>query len=120
MPPRLWPRAAEIFAAGSANDQTQADRLATALANSGPARIEAYLDLAAALRARVADIDYVDLRFDDRIYVRPTAKAGKTAAPARASASARPPEPRTWPGAFYMFRDCGRLLTKANHPMLFE
>jgi cell division protein FtsQ len=34
-------------------------------------RLESYLDLAAALRERVADIDYVDLRFDDRIYVRP-------------------------------------------------
>lgn len=34
-------------------------------------RIESYLDLASALRERVADIDYVDLRFDDRIYVRP-------------------------------------------------
>jgi cell division protein FtsQ len=43
-------------------------------------RIESYLDLAAALRARVSDIDYVDLRFDDRIYVRPTAKAAKAAA----------------------------------------
>jgi cell division protein FtsQ len=35
-------------------------------------RLEAYLDLAQALHERVADIDYVDLRFDDRIYVRPT------------------------------------------------
>lgn len=34
-------------------------------------RLQAYLDLAAALRERVPDIDYVDLRFDDRIYVRP-------------------------------------------------
>jgi cell division protein FtsQ len=34
-------------------------------------RVEAYLQLASALRDRVADIDYVDLRFDDRIYVRP-------------------------------------------------
>jgi cell division septal protein FtsQ len=42
-------------------------------------RIESYLDLAAALRARVADIDYVDLRFDDRIYVRPATKAAKAA-----------------------------------------
>ena len=42
-------------------------------------RIQSYLDLAAALQARVADIDYVDLRFDDRIYVRPSAKAGKAA-----------------------------------------
>jgi cell division protein FtsQ len=36
------------------------------------ARLQAYLELAPALRERVADIDYVDLRFDDRIYVRPT------------------------------------------------
>lgn len=34
-------------------------------------RIESYLDVAAALRDRVAEIDYVDLRFEDRIYVRP-------------------------------------------------
>jgi len=34
-------------------------------------RLQAYLDLAPALRERVADIDTVDLRFDDRIYVRP-------------------------------------------------
>ena len=34
-------------------------------------RLQSYLDLAAALRERVQQIDYVDLRFDDRIYVRP-------------------------------------------------
>jgi cell division protein FtsQ len=34
-------------------------------------RLRAYLELAPALRQRVTDIDYVDLRFDDRIYVRP-------------------------------------------------
>ena len=34
-------------------------------------RLQSYLDLAEALRERVQDIDYVDLRFDDRIYVRP-------------------------------------------------
>jgi hypothetical protein len=34
------------------------------------------LDPAPTLRERVADIDYVDLRFDDRIYVRPT-KGGR-------------------------------------------
>lgn len=34
-------------------------------------RLESYLDLAAALRERVPDIDYVDVRFDERIYVRP-------------------------------------------------
>ena len=36
------------------------------------ARLQTYLELAPTLRERVADIDYVDLRFDDRIYVRPT------------------------------------------------
>ncbi|HXI31514.1 MAG TPA: FtsQ-type POTRA domain-containing protein [Vicinamibacterales bacterium] len=35
-------------------------------------RLQAYLDLAPALHERVANIDYVDLRFGDRIYVRPT------------------------------------------------
>jgi len=43
------------------------------------ARLASYLDLAPALRERVADIDYVDLRFDDRIYVKP-----RSAAPAGA------------------------------------
>lgn len=44
-------------------------------------RLQAYLDLASALHERVSDIDYVDLRFDDRIYVRP---AGKAATPVEA------------------------------------
>ena len=35
-------------------------------------RLQSYLDLAPTLRERVADIDSVDLRFDDHIYVRPT------------------------------------------------
>ena len=34
-------------------------------------RLQAYLELAPALHARVPDIDYVDLRFEHRIYVRP-------------------------------------------------
>jgi cell division protein FtsQ len=38
------------------------------------ARLEAYIELAPTLRDRVADIDYVDLRFDDRIYVRPAGR----------------------------------------------
>ncbi len=33
-------------------------------------RVQSYLDLAPALRERVPDIDYVDLRFDERVYVR--------------------------------------------------
>jgi cell division protein FtsQ len=34
-------------------------------------RLQSYLDLAPTLRERVAAIDYVDLRFDERVYVRP-------------------------------------------------
>lgn len=44
-------------------------------------RVESYLSLASALRERVADIDYVDLRFDGRVYVRPAGKAGRAGAP---------------------------------------
>jgi cell division protein FtsQ len=50
-------------------------------------RLESYLDLAATLRERVANIDSVDLRFDDRIYVRP---AG---APARVKKKGGPAGP---------------------------
>jgi cell division protein FtsQ len=41
------------------------------------ARVQQYLDLAPALRERVAAIDYVDLRFDERMYVRPVKSAAK-------------------------------------------
>lgn len=34
-------------------------------------RLQSYVDLAPALRDQVRDIDYVDLRFGDRLYVRP-------------------------------------------------
>lgn len=39
-------------------------------------RIRSYLQLSAALRQRVPDIEYVDLRFDERIYVRPAKVVG--------------------------------------------
>jgi cell division septal protein FtsQ len=35
------------------------------------ARLQQYVDLAPALHERLAGIDYVDLRFDERLYVRP-------------------------------------------------
>ena len=44
------------------------------------ARLQQYIDLAPALRERLTSIDYVDLRFDERLYVRPvktTAQAKK-------------------------------------------
>ena len=37
-------------------------------------RLRSYVDLAPALRQRVPNIDYVDLRFDERVYVRPAKK----------------------------------------------
>ena len=40
-------------------------------------RLQSYLDLAPTLRDRVNGIDYVDLRFDERVYVRPRRGAGR-------------------------------------------
>jgi cell division protein FtsQ len=50
-------------------------------------RLESYLQLASTLHERVEGIDSVDLRFDDRIYVRPAAggKGPAKAAPRRGS-----------------------------------
>jgi len=53
-------------------------------------RLQSYVDLAAVLHERVADIDYVDLRFDDRIYVKPSAAA-------RGAAARRPAGPNGAP-----------------------
>jgi cell division septal protein FtsQ len=39
-------------------------------------RIRSYLQLAPALRRQVPEIEYVDLRFDERIYVRPARPVG--------------------------------------------
>jgi cell division septal protein FtsQ len=46
-------------------------------------RLRSYVELAPALHERVPDIDYVDLRFDDRVYVRPGGKDAGTAPVAR-------------------------------------
>jgi cell division septal protein FtsQ len=43
-------------------------------------RLQGYLELSAALRERVPEIDYVDLRFDERIYVRPARATGRRGA----------------------------------------
>src|SRR5262245_57615979 len=40
-------------------------------------RLQSYVDLSEALRVRVPDIDYVDLRFEGRIYVRPAEKGSR-------------------------------------------
>jgi cell division protein FtsQ len=41
-------------------------------------RLQSYIDLMPALRAQMPDIDYVDLRFDERVYVRPRGSGGQT------------------------------------------
>jgi cell division protein FtsQ len=52
-------------------------------------RLQAYVDLAPALHARVPDIEYVDLRFDGRVYVRPVAGSRRLVAPTGASVTGR-------------------------------
>jgi cell division septal protein FtsQ len=56
-------------------------------------RVQSYLDLSPALRERVSDIDYVDLRFESRVYVRPAGAAGRGAA-GRPAAGTAPEEKR--------------------------
>ena len=57
-------------------------------------RLQSYLDLAEALRERVADIDSVDLRFDDRIYVRPQERGSQKSEVSSQKAAARKTEVR--------------------------
>jgi cell division protein FtsQ len=53
-------------------------------------RLRSYAELAAALRERVPRIDYVDLRFGERVYVRPAGGGRPALAGARAAAAGRP------------------------------
>lgn len=88
------------------------DRNAVAMLEDDPAllhlgherfaeRIETYLDMAPTLRERVQAIDYIDLRFEERVYLRPVmanARPGlgqkkDVVAPAMAPAPAPDPEP---------------------------
>ena len=46
-------------------------------------RLQSYLELAVALHEQVPVIDYVDLRFDERVYVRPAQAGGARGARAR-------------------------------------
>jgi hypothetical protein len=40
-------------------------------------RLQNYVDLSSALHARVPDIDYVDLRFERRVYVLPAGRPSR-------------------------------------------
>jgi cell division protein FtsQ len=52
-------------------------------------RIQSYVDLAPALRERVPEIDYVDLRFDERVYVKPQTGGARVRAANLKSTGAR-------------------------------
>ena len=54
-------------------------------------RLQEYIDLGPALRERVSDIDYVDLRFGDRLYVRPVHRSRGASAPPKPSRGAAAP-----------------------------
>ncbi len=56
-------------------------------------RLEVYLDLASTLRAQVPQIDYVDLRFDRRVYVGPAGGDTRAATPVNVSHSQTPAGP---------------------------
>lgn len=47
-------------------------------------RLQSYVELAPALRERVIDMDYVDLRFDRRLYVKPAGTSGAQMVPSGA------------------------------------
>ena len=53
-------------------------------------RLKSYVELAAALRERVPDIEHVDLRFEDRIYVRPARVSVNNRTRATAASLGRP------------------------------
>jgi cell division protein FtsQ len=54
-------------------------------------RLQSYIDVAPALRERVSDIDYVDLRFEQRLYVRPAFAKASAGKPGSSSAPAGKP-----------------------------
>ncbi|MEO6212640.1 MAG: FtsQ-type POTRA domain-containing protein [Vicinamibacterales bacterium] len=59
-------------------------------------RLQSYVDLAPTLRSHVPEIDYVDLRFDNRVYLRPV---GDTARQDAGSVAERSPNPVAAPSA---------------------
>jgi cell division protein FtsQ len=61
-------------------------------------RLQSYFELAPALRERVSDIDYVDMRFDERVYVGP-AHHLTTVAPARGAKPSLENAPKRGRGA---------------------
>ena len=56
------------------------------------ARLQSYLDMSRRLQTMASDLEYVDLRFNDRVYIRPR-RAGVTFASTATKAAAADPEP---------------------------
>ena len=83
--PELWRRVSQIDVANTDDVVVllDGDSALLHLGNVGFAdRIHAYLEMAEALRDHVAEIDYVDLRYGERVYVRPVgSKASALAVP---------------------------------------
>ena len=57
-------------------------------------RLQSYVDLSPVLREKVPEIDYVDLRFDERVYVRPQSRGSLKASAYRTQVKGQ----RSWPG----------------------
>ncbi len=57
-------------------------------------RLQAYVDLAPTLHERIPDIEYVDLRFDGRVYVRPVAGTRQRVTPAAGGSADSPTRAR--------------------------
>lgn len=87
--PRVGPRVSQIDVADAHNAVVLLDG-DRALLHVGEGqfveRLRSYLTLAPTLRERLDDIDYVDLRFDERIYVRPRKAPAAAGTPQQASA----------------------------------
>jgi len=66
-------------------------------------RLQSYVELAPTLRERVPEMDYVDLRFDDRLYVRSAGRTGLqrvwTASPSQPALDAAAPPDTAKPSA---------------------
>lgn len=87
--PRVGPRVSQIDVSDAHNAVVLLDG-DRALLHVGEAqfaeRLRSYLSLAPTLRERLDEIDYVDLRFDERIYVRPRKAPEPAGTPKQASA----------------------------------
>lgn len=87
--PRIGPRVSQVDVSDPHNAVVllDGDRALLHVGESHFAeRLRSYLTLASTLRERLDEIDYVDLRFDERIYVRPRKAPAPAGPPQQAAA----------------------------------